>query len=117
MITTKQYRALIAKVNKNQGLSLREISQMEVYQFCLNPPNEAMVFVNRIPVSAGVVGPEVVISTLFGHQLGRGKLGRIYHCGNSRRYPLDFLGINGYKYKGVYYARADYAKVKLTKPS
>ena len=99
-----------------------ERSQVEVYEFCHNPPKTYFVYVRRLAVAPGVVSPtKVEVTTWTGQLLGKGKLGRQYECygfggSRSRRYPIRFRGVNGFVYSGIYYASAgDYARVKLVK--
>lgn len=145
MITKKKYRQLRAKIDAYLAwvdtirgangwasyqpedvpatvprVSDAERSQVEVYEFCANPPDRYLVYVRRIAVAPGVVGKDIEATTWTGQLLGKGRLGIPYKCGKglgvSRRYPISFKGINGRVYRGTFFASSgDYARVHWVK--
>jgi hypothetical protein len=100
----------LSKVSNDQR------SFVEVYEFVHTPPEKYFIYVERNVVSPGEVDNRVRVTTWTGQTLGYGYLGRPYKCGNSRRYPIRFKGINGFRYAGTYYvSTGDYARVKKVK--
>jgi hypothetical protein len=85
-----------------------EISAMEVYEFCTNPPERYFLYVD--------VKNQLAI-TWTGDKLGNCVLGYKYrnNMGDTRQ-SISIKAINGRSYAGTYFTSAgDYARVKVCK--
>lgn len=135
MITTQRYHELKQKLAKFEAwrngrtsyhqseipphvpyVSNVERSQIEVYEFCKNPPQKYFCYVKREIVTPGVLGRSFTATTWTGQILGHGSLHKRFVCGKglgiSVRWTMHFKGINGHNYRGTYYQSAgDYCRV------
>lgn len=134
MITEAKYKELRAKLDRfevwrNGRTSYKpeevpaniarpsnaEISQVEVYEFVNTPPVRYFAYIKRNVAAPGICDNKVTVTTWTGQILGYGYLGKCYFTGKrpSKRYTVQFTGINKVKYRGTYYASAgDYARFK-----
>jgi len=90
-----------------------EISAIETYEFCNDPPDRYFIYITRKHAS-----PYVYRAITFsGMTLGKVYSGRSYISNfGDKRIPIDVIGINGVIYYGTFYQSAgDYARIKAYK--
>jgi hypothetical protein len=90
-----------------------ELSAMEVYEFCANPPERYFLYVEVQGHGYGIV------TTWTGDLLGHFTHGREYRSSfGDVRVPITVKAINGRTYHGIYYESAgSYARIKMSKAS
>lgn len=92
-----------------------ELSQVEVYEFVIDPPDRYVAYVAKRDHPTGAVS--YVLTTWTGDVLGKAQLGLVYvsNLGDTRR-PIWVRAINGRTYYGTYYCGAgDYCRLKAHK--
>jgi hypothetical protein len=85
-----------------------ERSALEVFEFCTNPPDKYLLYINHEKQAA---------TTWTGELLGHVTFGCEYRDNfGGRRVPVWIRGINGKQYHGIYFkSSGDFARIRQSK--
>jgi hypothetical protein len=103
---------MIASIVKHAGIDRApdntERSQIETYEFIVNPPESYFLYINREKRTATTWTGEVLGVVTFGNEW-RDNFG-------GKRVPVTVTAINGKTYHGTYFkSSGDYARIKQSK--
>lgn len=107
----------LAKIRR--GLTNDELSSIEVFEFCDNPPEKYVAYVGEENKAYFMPndGKPVFITTWTGERLGHAFMGKPYRSnfGDKRR-TIRVYAINKKQYTGTYYYSAgNYCRLRLIK--